>query len=190
MARKISEEKLSDILKEVAGEAASKNVQVDGSAVHVNKIAESRADTGAILEAIRRIEAKTVSGAPSRSPMEQTLAYSETVQKALDEAGANRNVRWVAIGNPVIMESRKHQGYTVLPESEGGRRLGNDLAVATCPKELREDRARHAEKLHRARLEDSGKQILLAELDKTARELRDRHGIKVSPERLLNSEED
>ena len=158
------------------------NVQVDGTVVHSDPLAEARAHNAAFLKTLSEIEAKNFAGAPDRTPKEVALARGAAVQEVMPD----KRVRWINVADPAVREHRKQQGYTVLEEAQGGRTLGSELALAVLPREKYEAQVRRNEAMHRARIEDGGKQLLFAELESVARELRDKHGHKVNIEKLLD----
>lgn len=150
----------------------------DDEAVKVTP-AETGIAPKTMLQRLAEIEAKQQAGASERTPKEQILEHGAVVQ----EARPDERVRWINIADPNIAESRRIQGYRILSAEEGGRRLGNELALAVIPREQYEKRVEHADKLHRARLGDNGEAILLRELDKVAREL-GKQGIRVTVDQL------
>jgi hypothetical protein len=131
------------------------------------------------LERLERVTGS--SGAIPNTPKRQLLDVREVIEKHPD-----KRVKWVNEGVPDKVMSRKQQGYEKLPESEGGRRVGN-LALYTLPRGVYEGRVKAQETENKARL-DAYKSDVQQAAESVARELRDRHGIKVDPNRILIEE--
>lgn len=160
----------------------SGNIQVDGTTVHNNPLTAAKSDTAKLLEALKIAEAKLHAGAPDRSPREQLLAYGAVVQELMPEY----RVRWTSVFDPSMAEKRRQQGYERIPIEEGGKALGSELVLSRIPRKQYEAQVAKDQDLHRRRMEDGGKQILINELDKACRELRDKHNIRIKIEDILN----
>lgn len=157
------------------------NTQVDGSAVHVNKAAESKASLEGLQKQFEQVERKTISGAPTLTPKAQILDARDVQAKMPD-----RRVRWINTASSENVMSRQMQGYRIIPESEGGRRVG-DLALAECPKDVYDARVARIDQIGKARLESYKSEIEQA-VAEVAKYMRDKHGIKISEKRLLVDE--
>lgn len=159
------------------------NIQVDGSAVHVNRPAERRADLEAQIAELQRQENREVPGAPVLTPKGDMLRIPDELRAANPES----HFRFIATKDPNKVAQRKAEGYQILSESEGGRRLGDGLALAKLPKERAAAREAAQQELNRARLAESKRDVERV-AEAVARELRDRHGLNIPVKRLLVDE--
>lgn len=132
------------------------------------------------LERLKREEKITGrSGAVPLTPKQQMLDASE-VQSAMPD----KHVRWVTLRDPNKMAQRKAEGYTILPPTEGGKSIGDELVLMAIPRDLYEQRVARQDAENRRRLNQHNREWeALAE--NQARILRDKHGITVSPEQLM-----
>lgn len=128
-------------------------------------------------------EAQTVPGAPSRTPKERMLDASST-QEAL---GPEVHVRWLNMKNPDKVAMRQAEGYVRVPESEGGKALGDEMATFAISRKARDARVAAQEAENKRRLV-SHKTDMEKLAENTARILKDQHGITVNPERLFRDE--
>ncbi len=126
-------------------------------------------------------EGKEHGGAPSRSPKQHLLDASE-VQKAHPDD----RVRWIQTGNAERAQTRIADGYTPIPESEGGRKVGG-LSLAKTSRENYERRTAAVKQKNRERLQAHKTEVERA-AEAVARELRDQHGIDVDVKRMLVDE--
>lgn len=123
-------------------------------------------------EGLEREEAKTVPGAPTL--MSKSILLDPKKAKA-HPANRAMHLRWVNRSAPEKVESRKLEGYEVVPESEGGQTLGSEYVLMRLP-------ADKAEAKRRA-LREKGRVWLAAhksQMEKTAAEvakiLQDQYG--------------
>ena len=128
-----------------------------------------------------RVEAKTVPGAPVLAPKEQMLDASD-----VQAAHPDHRVRWIQTANAEKAQSRLADGYEIIPESEGGRRLGG-LALARTPRENYDRRVAAVDAKNKERLKAHKADINRA-VEAVARELRDQHGISIDESRLMVDE--
>lgn len=136
---------------------------------------------GEVLERLKRQEAKEVGGAPTRMPKQMMLDASDVAAKHPD-----KHLRWVSLKDDNKLASRKMEGYVALNEKEGGKTLGNELVLMGLPKQLYEQRVARQNAENERRLSQHTKEWEnLAE--SAARELRDRHGIRVDSRDLLRT---
>jgi hypothetical protein len=112
------------------------------------------------------------SGAVPNTP-KATLLDASDVQASHNE----KRVRWVNINNPAKVQDRLQQGYTRIPLAEGGREVG-DLALFEIPREGYDARVADLARQNRQRLE-AHKMDMERAAEGIARELRDKHGLKV-----------
>jgi len=134
------------------------------------------------LKSLRREEEKTVPGARVRTPRQQ-LVDARTVQAKHPD----KHIRWVNIKDPQKVEERKNDGYVRLTSEEGGKSIGDQLALFAIPKEHASQRRReHAERAEM--LLNAHKHEVRAAAEAAAKNLRDTTGIKVSANRLIIDE--
>ena len=139
-----------------------------------------------ILEIQKKLaaqEATTVLGAPSRTPKERMLDASSTQEKLGPEA----HVRWLNLRNPDKVAMRQAEGYVRVPESEGGKAIGDEMATFAISRKSYDARvaAQEAENKRRLVAHKSDMEKLA---ENTARVLKDQHGIDVDPRRLFRDE--
>lgn len=147
-------------------------------------MADKKQELREAQEALARQERTTgQSGAVPRMPKEAMLDASDVQAQHPD-----KHLRWVNTRNAEKAESRKLEGYERLSEAEGGRALGTELALFAIPKarhdaRVREQNERSAALMtaHRAEVERAA--------ESAARELRDRHGVRVRERDLIINEE-
>lgn len=128
-------------------------------------------------------EAKEVLGAPTRTPKGLLLDARDT-QEAV---GPDKHVRWLNLKDPNKVAARQLEGYVRVPESEGGKALGDEMATFAI------DRKRYDARV--AAQEAEGKRRLVAHktdmerlAENTAKVLRDQYNIDVDPKRLFRDE--
>jgi hypothetical protein len=132
-----------------------------------------------VLARLKQQEATTGrSGAIPRMPKEIMFDASEAEARHPD-----KHLRWLNLADKNKMASRKAEGYTILPESEGGQKLGDEMVLAAIPKEQYEQRVAHQAAENERRLNSHTKEWA-EQAEGAARILRDQYGIKVSPEKL------
>lgn len=134
-------------------------------------------------EALKRVEDKTIPGAPVLTPKEILLNADEAIAKNPD-----KRVRWVNIKTPEKARSREAQGYRRLSAEEGGKSLGDALALFAKPRELYERDVARQKQLNKERLSQHNREMEQM-ADQVAQILRDKHGIKISAEKLLIHDE-
>lgn len=132
-----------------------------------------------VLEDLRRIEKTTgSSGAVPNTSKEDLLDLS-----SLREAHPDLSFRFVNMRNPGKATRRQKLGWVRLPETEGGRQVG-DLAVFV-------NRRSKVEELRRERTERDRLKLVAYKAESVqlaegmSRILRDRFGIEVEPSRLI-----
>lgn len=107
--------------------------------------------------------------------------------REIEKQDPSHHYRFVNVKDPQKAEGRLEEGFRMVPESEGGRNLGGSLALMKIPREKYEARKDQERTLAKDRL-SSHKNEMRALAEGISRELRDRHGVKMDPERLLVSE--
>lgn len=128
------------------------------------------------LDALQRHEDLTVPGARSRMPKEMMMDAPEAREKHPD-----LHLRMV---HPQNMEARKLDGYRRLTSEEGGKELAGHGVLMGIPKAEAERRKKAIEKENADRLV-AHKREAEGIAEGLARELRDRHGLNISAERIL-----
>lgn len=128
-------------------------------------------------------ERTTVPGAFDRTPKGKMLDASSTEKSV----GPDKRVRWLNLKDPNKVAMRQQEGYVRVPESEGGKVLGDEMATFAIPRERHEARvaAQNAENKRRLVAHKTDMERLA---ENTARVLRDQHGISVDPRRLFRDE--
>lgn len=145
--------------------------------------AEAKSNLDALSQALAHIEAQTLSGAPSLTPKEVLLDLSDLKAKHPD-----KHFRWVNIKAPGNADRRRLDGYIRLPESDGGRELGSELAVFVTTKRIHDHKLAQLAKANEARLRAHRAEVENV-AEGVARELRDRYGIKVDLDRIFVNED-
>lgn len=128
-----------------------------------------------------RQEAKTHAGAPSMTPKTQMLDASD-----VQAAHPDHRVRWIQTGNAEKAQCRLADGYEVIPEKEGGRRVGG-LALARTSRENYDARVATVKRKNQERLKSHKADVGRA-VEAVVRELRDQHGISVDESRIMVDE--
>lgn len=136
-----------------------------------------------IQKNLKATEAQTVYGAPTRTPKAAMLDASST-QEAV---GPGKVVRWLNLKDPNKVAVRQMEGYVRVPESEGGKTLGDEMATFAISRERRDARVAAQNEENQRRLM-SHKTDMERLAENTAQILRDKHGIKVDPRRLFSDE--
>lgn len=143
---------------------------------------EAKRQLEGISAALAHIEAQQLSGAASLTPKDVMLDLSDLKAKHPD-----KHFRWVNIKSPGAADLRRVNGYIRVPESEGGRQLGDELAIFVCTQANHDRVTAQHKRLNEARL-SAHKADVEQLAEGIAKELRDKHGIKVDAERLLITE--
>lgn len=144
---------------------------------------EKKAHLDALSAALAHMEAQQLSGAPNLTPKEILLDLSDLQAKHPD-----RHFRWVNVKVPGVADRRRLDGYIRLPESDGGRELGGEIAVFVTTKRIHEKRVARNDKATKDRLRAHRAEVEVA-AEAVVRELRDKYGLKVSLDRILVDEE-
>lgn len=120
-------------------------------------------------------------GAIPRTPKQMLLDARE-----IEEKDPEHHYRFVQTGDAQKAQGRILEGYRLVPEKDGGRSIGG-LALMRIPRKKVEERIQRQNELSARRLTEHNVEMeRLAE--GMSKELRDRHGINVPPERLLVKE--
>lgn len=135
-----------------------------------------------ILANLKRQEATSGrSGAIPRMPKQHMLDASEVQAKKPE-----KHLRWVSLKDSNKVPTRKHEGYVVVPEKDGGRTLGDEYVLMEIPKERYEQRLAQQREENDRRLNQHDKEWQ-QQAEAVARELRDKHGIRIKPEHLTKA---
>lgn len=167
----------------VVPKAETGNTQVDGTTVHTDQRSAGKAEIEAQQAELKQIENKTVYGAPVRTPKQMLLDASDVQARYPDQ-----RIRWVNIQDPQVAQARRNEGYRLLSAEEGGRAIGGELALMAIPRELYDARVKNQTRMNNERL-DSHKTEVERIVTAVARELRDKHGIRVDERRLFVNED-
>ena len=153
-------------------------------AVAAAKDAVGSKTTADIMKELQQMERTTGgSGAIPLAPKQQMLDARDVQAKHPD-----LKLRWVNIKDPQRAAVQMMKGYRRLTAEEGGRALGDELALFGVSRAEYDRRIEHNQKVHAERL-TSHRREMENMAEAVARELRDRHGIRVSSERILVNEE-
>lgn len=137
---------------------------------------------GDLLKKLERQEATTGrSGAIPRMPKQMMLDASDVAAKRPD-----KHLRWVSLKDENKVPMRKLEGYSVVPEKDGGRAIGSEYVLMEVPREVVEERVARQKAEHERRLNQHNAEWQ-QQAEAVARELRDKHGIRVSPEQLIRA---
>lgn len=147
------------------------------------KDADKKANLDLLGDALRHIEAQTLSGAAVLTPKDILLDLSD-----LQVNHPDRHFRWVNIKAPGNADRRRLNGWLRLPESEGGREIGGEVAVFVTTMRMHEHNVAKLKKENKQRLNAHRAEVENA-VEAVARELRDKYGLKIDAERILVDEE-
>lgn len=143
--------------------------------------AERIAERNKIVKDVKRLEEVSTPGANVLAPKQALLDARDVEAKRPD-----KRVRWVSLRNPDKMLARKSEGYSIVPESEGGRRLGDDLVLMEIDRKVYDARVARQEKMNKDRLKQH-KTEMEGLAERMAKQLRDQ-GIDIDVNRLLVNE--
>src|SRR5512138_58264 len=96
-----------------------------------------------LIKKLSRQEETTNPGANVLTPKQELLNARDVQEKHPD-----KRVRWVSLRDAQKVESRKMEGYKIIPSEEGGRRLGDDLVLMEIPREIYEAKVKQIEQLN------------------------------------------
>lgn len=131
---------------------------------------------------LKRVEATTGrSGAIPLSPKQHMLDASMSQQ-----ANPDKHLRWLNLRHPEKIITRQAEGYVRLSEAEGGRSLGDEMALFAVPREMAEQKRARLAKMNNERIHQHTREME-REAESMARMLRDKYGKSVSAEQLLNT---
>jgi hypothetical protein len=120
-----------------------------------------------------------VPGATVLTPKEQMLDARDVEKRHPDKA-----IRWVNIRDPQKAATRQLEGYVRLSEEEGGRTIGDELALMGAPREHIEAQREAIRRVTFERLNAHNNEMeQIAE--GVAKVMRDRYGMSVDPKRIL-----
>jgi hypothetical protein len=141
--------------------------------------AEKIADMKAFEQNLAQQERTTgSSGLIPLAPKQQLLDARQ-----IEKDNPDKRFRWVNVHNSERAQLRQAQGYERVPVAEGGRQVGN-LALFAVPRQKYDERVAQLEKTNKERLTAHQTEVERI-ADGVAKELRDRHGIKVDAERIM-----
>ena len=160
---------------------AAKEAAQDAAAAATQTAKKANLDL--LAETLKHIEAQTLSGAAVLTPKEILLDLSDLKAKHPD-----RHFRWVNIKAPGNADRRRLNGYIRLPENEGGRELGGEVAIFVTTQRRHEHHEADLKKHNKQRLQAHRAEVENA-VEAVARELRDKYGLVVDTKRILVDEE-
>lgn len=134
------------------------------------------------LKALRRQEEKEVPGLNVRTPRQRLLDASEVQKKHPD-----LHLRFVNIQDPEKVEARKLEGWRRLTSEEGGKQIGNSLALFGIPRQVAQQKASEFRRQDRLKL-DAHRKAMQQAVEEGARELRDKAGLQVNEKEVLIDE--
>lgn len=143
---------------------------------------DAKHELDALTKALNHMEAQQLSGAANLTPKELMLDLSDLKEKHPD-----KHFRWVNIKAPGVADRRRLNGYIRLPESEGGRELGGEVAVFVTTAKIHESHVAKLKQAHEDRLRAHRTDVENA-AESIVRELRDKYGVKVDLNRILVNE--
>ncbi len=135
-------------------------------------------------ERLGRLEQKTVPGA-------ETLVSKGILLDPREALANPKNkgfkLRWVNTTLPEKVQSRKLEGYEIVPESEGGRRLGTEYVLmripevkATARKKMQQEKGRVWLAAHKNQMEQQAAEV--------AKILQDKYGFGAKEAQILIDE--
>jgi hypothetical protein len=139
------------------------------------------------IEELKHESSKEFGGAESNAPAKSYLDATP-----LEKANPDKYYRYANIRNPQKATRRfTRDGFKRVSEDEareaGVTAKAGNLVLAECPREVHEERKRRQKETADARLEAHNVMVTKA-AEAIAKELRDKHGLKVPVERLLVKE--
>ena len=140
--------------------------------------------TKEIQSKLARQEATTGSSGAIPLMRKQMLLDASAVEKKRPD---NR-IRWVNLRNPDKVMSRISEGYSRISDADGGKKLGEEMALFELPREVFDQRIAAMTKRNAA-LHSSHRQEFERVVDGIARELRNKHGINIDTQRILETKE-
>ena len=174
----LKNEEVVDISEPTAADRAASANTVE-PLTHVNRVAERRGLTDQQRRALERLEGTFEGGAVSLTPKERLLDARD-----VQEQHPDKHVRWLSLRNKEKMDARMEEGYAKLSEEEGGRQLGDSMALFAIPRELHEARVKRQEKMTRDRM-GAVKELYGEVGARLAHELKRTHGLSDNQVRRL-----
>lgn len=181
---------MSKKLDELLAQGTPPAVVTEPAPVPIAEVAQRKAEADAVPlwekkveldeldKKLQQIERTTGgSGAISRTPKNMMLDAS-----AAQEANPDLHIRWVNVNNVDKVTTHVANGYQRLPESKGGRTLGN-LVLMSIPKSehLKRRAAIRQQVREWLAIDKQGYESFLGGM---AQALRDKYGIKITPQQL------
>ena len=147
---------------------------------------EKRAQLEEAQRKLERLEAKTVSGAPSRAPKARVLDASK-----YEKAHPEKYVRYTSTTVPEKMDARIEEGFSRVDPVEaakhGARAEVGPMILTEQPRELHEERVERQKVRNKELLHAHDRQVE-AVAEAVVRQLHDEHGLDVPIERFLIKE--
>ncbi len=146
---------------------------------HVNRVAERRGLTQQQIRALERLEGTFEGGATVLTPKERLLDARDVQAQNPD-----KHVRWLSLRNTEKLDARIEEGYAKLSEEDGGRQLGDSMALFAIPRQLHEARVKRQEKMTRERM-GAVKELYAEVGSRLAHEMKRQHGLSDAQVRRL-----
>ena len=163
--------------------AAAEKKGLEKEALDSARRAEAKSTLDNLSAALEHLENQQFSGAPNLTPKDVLLDLSD-----LQAQHPDKFFRWVNIKAPGKADRRRLDGFIRLPESVGGRELGGEVAIFVTSRKIHEAREQRIKDLNKARLKAHRAEVENA-VEAIAKELRDKYGLKINPDRILVDEE-
>jgi hypothetical protein len=139
--------------------------------------AEAVAEVVRMRDELKKKAEQQFSGAASAATATMLLDKTEA-----ERQNPGKRIRWVSLRNEQKAQIRQQSGYVRLAAEEGGRQVGS-LVLMALPAEEHARRVEQIKKNTQERVVAHNKEAeQMAE--GIAKELRDRHGISISPEHI------
>lgn len=122
------------------------------------------------------------SGAVPLTPKQMMLDVGDLAAK-----DPEHKYRWVGAKDAQNIQKRILEGYTQVPESEGGRNLGGSLVLMKTPQRAVEARIARQTRTHEERLVQHNTEMAKV-VESVVREMKDRFGVSIDPSRVFVSE--
>lgn len=169
--------------KDPRPEAVAETIGLAKEELDSQRREENRQTLDNLDKALEHLENQQFSGAPNLTPKDVLLDLSD-----LQAAHPDKHFRWVNIRAPGKADRRRLDGYIRLPVSVGGKDLAGEVAVFVTSKKIFEAREQRIKDANKARLKAHRAEVERA-VESIAKELRDKYGLKINPDRILVDEE-
>lgn len=127
-------------------------------------------------------QAERTTGSSGAVPLQpkHLMLNATDVQEKLPE----HRVRWLNLKNPEKIATRMMDGYTRISSEEGGRHLGDEMALFKIPRKKYEERVSRQQSLSKERLSQHNTDMERF-AENMSKILRDKYSLNISTEQLL-----